>query len=620
MATPFEPYLNQAKALFEAGDIVKAGQIWQAVLKRDPASEEARAGLYKVKAHFDARATQDGLRAVAEPEPNRQTLTPPSPEVNSLLDAGCALYDAGLVAKAVTTWEQALRQDPDNALAKGYLDGARRKLETESAPAPEAPPPPAPPASGDETDKLLRDGCTLYDMGQVEDALKKWERILDSDPHNTLALAYANDARKDLGLAPVAGGARPSPASPAASQAVQDAQGGAGDGEASRADQLVRDGVQIYDMGMLDEAMEKWRQALALEPAHRDAIGYLEMARRDQEQASPASAPARPEPPPKAAAVPENLEPRILAAENLLRNQKYEEAAFAFQRLMEAGSRDARVLQGYQQARAVLSAREEPPAAPEPAPAASPAPVDPPRALTVKAPQRSGLKLPSFLGDHALPRWLDSPSRLAMAGGGAVLLALALLGYRHFQRNAALTGAVAAAKASAMAPIARRSQIVHLGETPEEIRSECVHALVDDPLTAYYRAQELLRLDPGDAAAAQLLGRARGRFASIPPVGSEQDLERSIKDGDLESARNSVGDQLRRNPDDPDLKSRARMIYLALVQLKAAGEHFNEAREILKQGRAMFPQDRTWPARLHLLDEIQSMGKGTRSAWIPLLG
>ncbi|WP_306598375.1 hypothetical protein [Geothrix sp. 21YS21S-2] len=614
MATPFEPYLHQAKALFDAGDIVKAGQIWQAILKRDPASEEARAGLYKVKAHFDARATQDGLRAAPEPEPNRQTLTPPSPEVNSLLDAGCALYDAGLVAKAVTTWELALRQDPDNALAKGYLDGARRKLETEAAPAaaPEAPPPPPPPE--DETDKLLRDGCTLYDMGQVEDALKKWERILASDPHNTLALAYANDARRDLGLAPVAGGARPSPA-PAASREAR-----AEDGETSRADQLVRDGVQIYDMGMADEAMEKWRQALALEPAHRDAIGYLEMARRDLEQASPASAPARPEPPPKAAAVPENLEPRILAAENLLRNQKHEEAAFAFQRLMEAGSRDARVLQGYQQARAVLSAREETPAAPEPAPPASPAPVDPPRSLTVKAPQRSGLKLPAFLGDHPLPRWLDSPSRLALAGGGAVLLALALLGYRHFQRNAALAQAVAAAKASAMAPIARRSQVVHLGETPDEIRSECMRALGDDPLTAFYRAQELLRLDPGDPTAAQLLGRARGRLASVPPVGSEKDLERSIKDGDLESARNAVGDQLRRNPDDPDLKARARMIYLALVQVQAAGEHFTEARELLKQGRAMFPQDRTWPARLRLLDEIQSMGKATRAAWIPLLG
>ncbi len=615
MASPFEPYLHQARALFEAGDIVKAGQIWQAILKRDPGSEEARAGLYKVKAHFDARATQDGLRAAPEPAADRQTLTPPSPEVNSLLDAGCALYDAGLIAKAITTWELVLRQDPDNALAKGYLDGARRKLEVESAPAP--PPPEAPPAPGapDEIDKLLRDGCTLYDMGQVEDALKKWERILAMDPRNTLAQAYANDARRDLGLAPVAGGARPAPSAASPREVPV-----GGDDETSHAERLVREGVQIYDMGMAEEAMEKWRQALALEPGHRDALGYLEMARRDQEQASPASAPPRAEPPPRAAAPSDPLEPRVLAAENLLRNQQFEEAAFAFQRLMEAGSRDARVLHGYQQARSVLGAREVAPAVPVPAPVPSPAPVDPPRALTVKAPSRGGLKLPAFLGDHALPRWLDSPSRVTLAGGGAVLLVLALLGYRHFQRNAALTDAVAAAKATAMAPVARRSQVVNLGETPEEIRSECTHALTDDPLTAYFRAQELLRLDPGDATAAQLLGRARGRMAAVPPVGSEKDLDRSIKDGDLESARNAVGDQLRRNPDDPELRARARTIYLALVQIKATGEHFNEARELLKQGRAMFPQDRTWAARLRLLDEIQAMGKATRSAWIPLLG
>ena len=58
---PFEAYLKRATDLFEAGDIVRAGQIWQAILKKVPDHQVARAGLYRVKLYFDSRATQDGL-------------------------------------------------------------------------------------------------------------------------------------------------------------------------------------------------------------------------------------------------------------------------------------------------------------------------------------------------------------------------------------------------------------------------------------------------------------------------------------------------------------------------------------------------------------------------------
>jgi hypothetical protein len=40
---PFAPHLRMADDLFAQGDIVKAGQIWQAILKQDPGHGEARA-------------------------------------------------------------------------------------------------------------------------------------------------------------------------------------------------------------------------------------------------------------------------------------------------------------------------------------------------------------------------------------------------------------------------------------------------------------------------------------------------------------------------------------------------------------------------------------------------
>ena len=85
-------------------------------------------------------------------------------------------------------------------------------------------------------------------------------------------------------------------------------------------------------------------------------------------------------------------------------------------------------------------------------------------------------------------------------------------------------------------------------------------------------------------------------------------------------ARNALGDLLRMDPDNSELKVKARIVTLALVQSLAASEHYDQARDLLRQGRAMFPQDRTWPARLRLLEEIQTLGKADRLAWIPLLG
>jgi tetratricopeptide (TPR) repeat protein len=631
MPGPYDPYLRQARALFAAGDVVKAGQIWQAILKKDPGNAEARTGLYKVKAHFDARATQDGPAGAAPPSPrgDKETLTPSTPEINTLLEAGCTLYDAGLLEKAISTWEMALHQDPDNALAKGYIDGARRVLEAGKAKAaPEAPAAPAPapapvpePAEAEVIDRLLRDGCTLYDMGQIEDALRKWEQILARDPGHALATDYANDARRELGLPPLATG--PSPAShPApAEKAPRGFPPPVADG-LSRASQLVREGVQIYDMGMVDEAIAKWERALALEPDHADARGYLAMARRDRKAASPAAprpAASRPGPP--------DLGPRLAAAENLLRHHQLEEAVFAFQQLLENDPQDPRILQGFQQARTLLAAREAPaPETPAIAIQTQPAPrphahvpAQPPQALTAKPVGRRNMNLQGFLGRLHLPPWLENPRRVFVAAS-VLLVLVALYGAFHsWQRDVALRQAVAAAKASALAPAAKRGDDIPLSQGASEVRQEGEHALGEDPLTAYYRAQECLRLDPGDALAAQLMDRAKTRLGGLPPTGAGLDVDQAMKNGNLDGAHSAVLDQLHLTPDDADLKGKARILTLALVRRHVMNDHFQEARDLLLRGRAMFPQDRTWPSRIRLLEDIQRMPKAARANWIPLL-
>src|SRR5208283_4280545 len=186
---PYQAYLTRADTLFAGGDVVQAGQIWQAILKRDPAHQAARAGLLRVKAHFEAQEVR-----------------------------------------------------PD-------------------------------------VERLLREGCTLFDMGQYEDARRKWEQILAAEPGHKLAFAYANDARRELGM-PSLPPPLPGPDASAPSTASQAWAADAVPEEDAlpAADRLVRDGIQIYDMGMTEEAVAKGERALELHPGHRDAAEYLRMA------------------------------------------------------------------------------------------------------------------------------------------------------------------------------------------------------------------------------------------------------------------------------------------------------------------------------------------------------
>ena len=532
---PFQPHLIRADALFATGDVVQAGQIWQAILKRDPANASARAGLYRVK------------RALA-------------------------------------------------------------------------------PAS-DQNERLLADGCTLFDMGQVQDALAKWEQILAADPGHKLAAAYANDARRDLGMDLL----RAAP--DAFPEAPPQAPGPGPESPAAEADRLVMEGVQIFDMGAVEEAVAKWRRALELVPGHRDAPKYLELALREQAEA--AARPAR-----RAPAEPQ-LEDRIRFAEQLLHGNRPAEAIQAFQRLLDQGTHDPRIMAGYQQARALLAARDQPHrvvvslALPAPAPVVSPAPdnppaVAPPRALTGRMPApRSGFRLPAVLQRWRLPAglegwrppsWLRTPRNLWITAGSAGLAVLALILYVMHRREVALRDAVAAAKQSALSPVSRRVQIPSLAEPLEGVRREAEGALADDPLLAYFRAQEWQRRDPDAAAAAQLAQQAKDKLLGPAPAGTLADFEQALQSGNLEGGRTTILALLRHDPDDLDLRGRARKALLALVPLYAEEEKMDKARDALTLGRAMFPQDPGWQARLKLLEAIQAMAKHDRAPWIQLLG
>jgi tetratricopeptide (TPR) repeat protein len=612
---PYARYLQQAEELFSGGEVVRAGQIWQAVLKQVPDHGPARDGLMRVKAALDAQAA---AKAAAEAAETHRRATDSSVEIPVL-----AAPEPEPAAQAPEP-EPAAPPAPPPAPAP--------------APAPEAPAAPAPVSMDEDTqDKFLREGCTLYDMGQTEDALRKWDQLLAAVPDHAMAIQYAQGARRELGL-PLDGSV--SPSSPEQIHPVtQEVPIYSADEES--ADKLLREGCLLYDMGLPEEAIGKWNQAIKLAPHRSDIQSFLDNAHKDI--ADEKNAPQAPAPVARALTP---ADEKVKQAEHLIGMQRFEEAAFTYQQALDldpghqaakAGLLRCRAAQG-SPAKSVTSSAasrnsgpiriemDRPDPEPE-APAAPPAPeaAQPPAALTKPAPApRAGLqvKIPENFDVSKLPDWVKDPKLWVGVVGALVVIVSGTLWYKSYARDSQLQADVASAHRAAVAKAAKDAEIPSLAESPSSILSEGKQALgTGDAVRAYLRAQTLLKLNPSDGAAAQLLDQAKASLPSSGLVGATaEEYQKHLHEGDLDQAGKVMDALLRANPDDPGLRSQALRLYLRLAEDHASQSRWSDAEDDLRRGRALAPEDTAWSGRMALLAKIQSMPKSDRSTWIALLG
>lgn len=237
-------------------------------------------------------------------------------------------------------------------------------------------------------------------------------------------------------------------------------------------------------------------------------------------------------------------------------------------------------------------------------------------------PPREGLNLPGPLREatERLP-WLREPRILAMIAGGTAVLLIALGLLNSYRKERALRAEVQAALASALAPIARQARSVDLTESPTAIQQEADVALVTDPLRAFLRAETLVARNPGDPAAAQLLEKARlGLAAGNGGSASLTEFQQHLQSGNLETAAKVIDALLRTDPKDAELRVRAARLHLALCAAHAAQAKWDEAQDDLLRGRALAPGDRSWQARIHLLEHLRTLPKAQQASWIALLG
>lgn len=609
---PYARYLQQAEELFSGGEVVRAGQIWQAVLKQVPGHAAAHEGLLRVRAALDAQAAARAAQVAEEPREIPSAPVPAAPDPAASAPTGPVAMPEPPPAPLLAPPEDELTT---HGVAVAPAGGARAALDE------------------DTQDKLLREGCTLYDMGQTEDALRKWDQLLAAIPDHAMALQYAEGARRELGL-PLDGSG---PAVPQIHPVTQEIPIYGADEEA--ADKLLREGCLLYDMGLTEEAVGKWEQALKRAPHRSDIQGFLDSAQKDlADQAAAPQAPAPAEP------VVSPADEKVRQAEHLMGMQRLEEAAFSYQQALDldpghqgarAGLLRVRAAQG-SPARSTPASTGSGPVRmeplriemdrPDPEPeAAVSAPAQPPAALTKPAPApRAGLQLkaPEGLDPSKFPDWVKDPKLWAGVGGGLLVIVLGSLWYKGYARDSQLAADVAAAHQAAVAKAAQDAQVPSLAESAGSILAEGRAALeAGDAVRAYLRAQTLLKQNPSDGAAAQLLSQARAALPTAGLVGATaEEYQRHLQEGDLDQAGKVMDALLRANPDDAALRTQARRLYLRLAEAHASQDRWSDAREDLQRGRALDPDDAAWGARLALLAKIQSLPKGDRPLWIALLG
>jgi hypothetical protein len=245
--------------------------------------------------------------------------------------------------------------------------------------------------------------------------------------------------------------------------------------------------------------------------------------------------------------------------------------------------------------------------------------------LTAAAPPaRKGLELPELLRqmEAEIPAWLKRPRTILAILGGIVLLNVGYMLFRWNRGESLLKQKTISFREEALANVARNLDIANLEESPEAVRREAEGVVGDDPLRAYYRGQELIRLNPLDGPAAQLMGRASNAMAQVDGAGkgSVKEVDRLLQAGELDSAERMLVNLLQKTPDDAELKARLARLSLALTQIYATKERWGDAEDRLKRGRAMYPADKAWGARLLFLGRIKAMGAEERKAWIQFLG
>jgi len=119
----------------------------------------------------------------AEPEEDRGA------RVERLIQEGVGYYEVESYDQAIACWEKALALDPDNRIAKDYIQNVKSQMGDKEAPA-ATPAPPAGAEKGSKEDLLqaYNEGMAFFKQRQYDQAMARWDYILQRQPGHQATL------------------------------------------------------------------------------------------------------------------------------------------------------------------------------------------------------------------------------------------------------------------------------------------------------------------------------------------------------------------------------------------------------------------------------------------------
>ncbi len=186
--------IEQGLAKFNAGEYLKAVQLWNEALKLEPANpaiknyiaeanqkmiDEITESLKKINTYINQgnfKKAQDLVKYMLKKYPNQENLSKQkifidqriTERVNEHLSKGRELFNVQKYGDAEKEFQKVLEYEPKNIQALSYLDKIRKQTK---------------PGKKEDVDRYYLLGIDAYTKNNFELAIDYWNKVLEIDPH-----------------------------------------------------------------------------------------------------------------------------------------------------------------------------------------------------------------------------------------------------------------------------------------------------------------------------------------------------------------------------------------------------------------------------------------------------
>jgi len=229
-----ERNIKRGEELFNKGDYVSAGEVFNTVLSLQPDNKVAREYVEKIDKAYQQWTKQ---------------------EIKKLSTEGEALFNEGKYAESIEKWGRILEIDPLDADAYNWTKKSNEKIKELDKKRREEDERRAKEREKQRIKDLYNKSVNLYNTGRWEQAIDGFKEVLKSEPANAEAKSYLDKSLAGL-----------------KKQKEENAR---------KSQEIYTEGLKEYTVGNLKKAISLWEKAVKLDPENVKAVKSLERAREE---------------------------------------------------------------------------------------------------------------------------------------------------------------------------------------------------------------------------------------------------------------------------------------------------------------------------------------------------